>query len=143
MDKARHGARHTCCLMGKIGFSLIDRTILFQKHIARRRRWRGLTVVNEDLLVALCEVDQHKSAAADIARSGQRYGKGEASRYGSIDSVTTLLQHVEADLTGERLGADHHAEATIGGQEAILIIDDRRLADGRRRQRALCGSEWA
>ncbi len=54
-------------------------------------------------------MDQHETAAADIA--GGRIGDGEreADRDRGVDRVAAFLQHGDADVRSNRLHRDHHA----------------------------------
>ena len=86
-------------------------------------------------------MNQHKAAAANVARPREGDRQGKPCRHGRINRIAALLQHVEANLAGQLLRAHHHPRTTIGGQVAVLIIDDGRVCRGHRRQRALGTSQ--
>ena len=137
MNKARYGARYTCGLMGEVGFGLIDRAVFLEKHVAGRCRRCGFAVVDKNLLVGFSEVNQHKAAAANVPCPRKCHRQCKPGCYGRIDGIATLLQHVEADLTCQFLRAHDHTRAAIGGQIAVLVIDDGRVGRGHGGQRAL------
>ena len=127
MNQTCDGAGHPGRLMGEVGFGLIDRPILLQEHIAGRRGGRCLSVVDKNLLIRLGQMDQHEATTTDVAGPGQRDRQGKARRHRCINGVAALLEHVEADVTGELFGAHHHACLAIGGKVAVLVVDDRRI----------------
>ena len=82
-----------------------------EEHIASRRGRRRLAVIDRHILVAAGEMDDHESAATDIA--GARVGDGhrEAGRHGGVNRIAALLQDIGADTRGDLL---------LGDDEAVL-----------------------
>ena len=89
--------------------SLIGLAVGPEKNIARRRRRRGLAIVDRDIFVALGGMDHHEAAAADIAGARIGHGQRKAGRDRGIDRIAALPQDVGADLRGEFLLRHHHA----------------------------------
>ena len=123
--------------MREVSLGLIDRAIFLQEHVAGCGRRCGLAVIDKNLFVGLGEMNQHKAAAANVARPGQCDGQREPCCHRRINGVAALLEHVEADLACQFLRAHDHTRAAIGGQVAVLIIDDGRVGRGHWRQGAL------
>ena len=130
VSEARYRARYACGLMREVGFSLIDRAVLFQEHVSRCGGWCCLAIVDKNLLIGLGEMNQHEAATANVACSGKRNSQRKPCRHGCINGIAALLKHVEANLAGQLLRAYHHAPTTVGGQIAVLVIDNRRVCCG-------------
>ena len=63
----------------------------------------------------------HEAATADVAGIGQNDGQREADGHGGIDGVAAGFQNVDADFTGQRLFAGHHAAFGHHGMEDIHL----------------------
>ena len=71
-------------------------------------------------------MDQHESAAADIAgaRISHRHRKSDRDR--RIHGIAALLQNIDADTRRERLLRHHHA---VSGSDRLRMADsDHRCA---------------
>ena len=110
--EARHRARHADAERGKARQLRIGVALLVEEHGARRRRRRGLAVVDGDLAklaLGVGEMDHHVAAAADVAgaRIGHRHGEAGGDR--GVHRVAAALEHIDADARGARLLRHHHA----------------------------------
>ena len=94
MDEARYRAGYAGRLMGEVSLGLIDGTIFFEKHVSRGRSWRRLAVVDKNLFVGFGEMNQHKAAAANVARPGQCDRQREPCRHCRINRIAALFEHV-------------------------------------------------
>ena len=137
MNQTRNRPGYPGGLMGEVGFCLIDRPVLFQKHLTCCGGRCGLAVVDKDLFIGLGKMNQHEAAAANVACSGKRHSQRKPCRHSCINGIAALLEHIEANLAGQLLRAHDHAFATVGGQVAVLVIDNRRVCCGHCRQGAL------
>ena len=81
-----------------------------EKHVVRRRRGRGLAIVERGDLATSCAMHD-KPAAPDIAGIGQHHLEREAHGDGGVDGVAALLEDFDAGLRGERVRGDHHRVA--------------------------------
>ncbi len=86
--------------------------LLVEEHLARRRRRRGLAIVDGDVALpalALAEADDHVAAATDIAGAGISHRHRETGGDRGVDGIAAPLQDREANAGGARLLRDHHA----------------------------------
>ena len=102
---------HARCLQAEILALQILLAIGKQEHVATGGRGRGLAVVDENLAVALGEVDQHEAAPAQIPRTGVGDRQRETGGHRRVHHVAALLQDATADLGGQLLRAHYHAVA--------------------------------
>ena len=142
MNQASDGTGNTGCLTRKIGFCFVDGTVGVKKHIAAGTSRCSLAIIDEDLLVTLSEVDQHKASATEVTSTGQGDGERKAGCHRSIDRITALLEHIETNFPRQFFGAHHHTDTTIVGQLGILVIDDRRIGGKQWRRSLLRQSQW-
>ncbi len=67
-----------------------------------------------------CEMDQHESASAKIARGGMDDGQREACSHCGIHGVAAFLKDLDAGIGREVVNADHHcvlgANRLLAGQ---------------------------
>ena len=94
MDETRHRARYPGRLMREVSLGLIDRAVFSQEHVAGCGRRSCLAVVDKNLLVGLGEVNQHKAAAANIARPREGDRQRKPCCHCRINRIAALLQHV-------------------------------------------------
>ena len=94
-------------------------------HVARRTRGRGLAVV-DDHVAAIGEVDEHETAAADIAGERINDAEGEAGGDGGVHGIAALAEHLHAGF---------RSESVRGGDEPALGFDGFALRAERDRGR--------
>ena len=76
-------------------------------HVGGGGERRFLAVVDEDVFAGVL-VDEHESAAADVAGKRVDDGEREADGDGSIDGVAAFLQDLNAGVGGEVMDGDDH-----------------------------------
>ncbi len=121
-DRAGHADREA----GKARLERIGLAVGVEKHVLGGPGGRRLAIVDRRRLVEIGAVDQHESAAAEIAGARQGDREREADRDAGVDRVAAEPQHLDADPRGGRVLAHHHAvpgDDRQGGGEAG---DDRR-----------------
>ena len=123
-DQAGNGPRDTGGEVAEVAALAVDLALLIQEQVAGGGSGRGFPVVDKGLAVFLVEVDQHETAAAEVARPGIAYGEGEPGGDRSIDGVTTFAQDIEPDFRGQALRPDHHGLARHLRQETAAVVDD-------------------
>ena len=89
-------------------------------------------------MIAAGAVDDHESAAADIAGARIGYRHGEADRDRGVDRVAAPLQNVDADPRGERLLRYHHPVLGGNGRGAADLRRRTVVAAREERQRQQC-----
>ena len=89
-------------------------------------------------------MDDHESAAADIAGARIGHGHGEPGRDRRVDRIAAALQNVGADARGNRLLRHHHAVSGGDGwrlaELRIELAFAERRTMGQERQRE-CADE--
>ena len=110
--------------------------------VARRRRRRGLAIVDGDVAVAFGEMDHHEAAAAEIA--GARIGdrEREADRHRRVDRVAAAVEDLDADAGGALSCATTMplwARIAVAGGMTGVRVDRRDLGVSQRRRRAARG----
>ncbi len=84
-----------------------------EEHVARGGLGRNLAIVDRNRLARPGEIDQHESAATQIAGDRVRDRERKADRDCRIDRVAASLQNVNADLRCQMLLARYRA---VGGE---------------------------
>ena len=74
-------------------------------------------------------MDDHESAAADIAGARISHGHGEAGRDRRVDRIAAALQNVGADACCQRLLRHHHAVCGSDGWRAADLRVELALAE--------------
>ena len=138
-DSARHAnaERLIARLLG-VGLAVVS-----QKHVARGCGRRALTIVDGDIFVAVCQVNHHEAAAANISRARVGNGHGESGGDSGIDRVAAARQNVTADSGRDALLRNHHAvfcgnRANGFDRRRCVISVSGILCDGGRNQQADC-----
>src|SRR5690606_12421439 len=85
--------------------------------------------------VPIRQVDEHETAAADIARLGQRHRQGETGGHGGIHRIATLGEDIGPHPAGDGLLGHHHAALPPGGVETVLVLDEGHFLRQRRCRR--------
>ena len=82
--------------------------------VQSRSRWGRATGVERHRSPAVSEVDHHEAVTAQVA--GVRLDDDVAGGhgYGRVDCVSAVLQNLEADAAGNRVGRRRH---TVAGDQ--------------------------
>ena len=135
--EAGDGSRHADRQAGIARLERIGLAVGVEKHVLGRRGGRGFAIVDGDRPVEVGAMDQHESAAAEVAGARQRDGEREADRDRRIDGVAAMLQDIEPDARrGRFLGYDHAMpgnDRTRGGERRN---EGRRIGENRARREA-------
>ena len=121
-DSARHADRESAVAR----FLRVGVAFVVEKDIARGRGRRALTIVDGDIFIAGGEMDDHETAAAEIAGLRHCRGKRKSDRDRSVDRVAAARENVDADPRRECILARHHAVARCRG----LGLGDARTGRG-------------
>ena len=121
-NRARHARRERAddALVG-------ERAARVEIHVARCGEWRDLAIV-ERRGAAVGHVDDHVSAATDVARLRIRHGNGKPDRNGCVDGVAAALEDLDARRAAERRVARHH-RMRADHRRASRLVPPRRWKD--------------
>ena len=93
-----------------------DIAILVQVHVGGSGK-RGLFAEVDKGLAAIGQLDGHETAAAQVTGCGIHHRQRITDCNRSIDGVTAILEHIDADVSGQVLG--RHDHAVLGGDRCL------------------------
>ncbi len=107
--------------LGRIGFLVRP-----EEYVSRCSRRSGFPVIDRRILVAVCDMHQHKAAATDISGLGDGHRQRKADCHRSVHGVAAPLQDVKSDPGRLAVLARNHAVATgrhLGRRNAGTLFD--------------------
>ena len=97
-------------------------------HVGGRGERGLLAVVDEDVFAGVL-VDEHESAAAEVAGEGVDDGEREADGDGGVDGIAAGLQDSDAGVGGEVMHGDDHG---VRGADGLVVLEQERGLAGSR-----------
>ncbi len=97
-----------------------------QEHVNRSGRRRRLPIVDRNVLVVVCQMHQHETAAPDIAGLWDSHREREADRHRGINGIAAPFQDVKPDAGRLAVLARNHPVASgrhLGCRNAGAFLD--------------------
>ena len=104
---------------------IINLAVCSKIHVAGGARRGHFAKINRERFTLACKMNNHKTAAANIARLRMRNSKRKACRDGGVNGITAARQNISPDLGREAVLRADYAVLGNNGVKTRIVAHHR------------------